>query len=200
MLATVFFGPDAAVQPGKAFTVRATDIIEQTEDTIRQRVDQQVLEHRTMVRERALAQANQCIRTLWFEPGEWVTTRARPYLPNLAYLQSCRRGPFQVVARYRLTYQLLYTDGVLLPSKVPGDALMVYHYREGDNLANRTPHSPDGNEADTEDPSDESSGSDDSASNGFGAGGDYTDGSSSSSNEASSGSGTEDRDMYMAVW
>ncbi|KAJ2503559.1 hypothetical protein GGH96_000119 [Coemansia sp. RSA 1972] len=96
------------------------------------------------------------------------------------------------VKKFKTTYQLSYADGVLLLSKMPGNAPMAYHYREGNNPADRAPRSPD-DDAVTKDPSDESSDSDDSASGGFGAGGDYTDGSSSSSNEAGSGGSAEDR-------
>ncbi|KAJ2480078.1 hypothetical protein IWW56_002679 [Coemansia sp. RSA 2131] len=57
MPAAVSFGPDT-VWPGKAFTVQATDSTEQTEQAICQSVDQQVLEHHTMVQNQANAQAN----------------------------------------------------------------------------------------------------------------------------------------------
>ncbi|KAJ2499053.1 hypothetical protein GGH96_003845 [Coemansia sp. RSA 1972] len=119
--AAVFFGPNAA-RPGEAFMVRATDSAVQTKQAIRQCIEQQVLQHRTMIQTRANAHANRAIRKLWFKPGEWVTTQMRPYLPNLAHLHVdvC---PFRVIVCYGTTYQLSFANGVLMPSKMPGDAL-----------------------------------------------------------------------------
>ncbi|KAJ2800079.1 hypothetical protein H4R20_004196, partial [Coemansia guatemalensis] len=143
--AEIFFGPDA-VSSEEAYTVRPLRGDQVTRDRLAELSWRQVEEHRTMVRTRANERANRGVRTHWFEPGEWVTIRTKPYPSNLVDLGTRRRGPFLVAACHGPSYHLAYADGAPFANGVPGSSLMAYHFADDVTVSDVAPSS----EEDTE--------------------------------------------------
>ncbi|KAJ1967936.1 hypothetical protein H4R35_006567 [Dimargaris xerosporica] len=74
-----------------------------------------------------MAKFNQFASHEAYEPGQLITIKVLPKPANLTELDSRRQGPFLVVARHGLVYQLSQLDGTPLPKHLPGDQLMPYH-------------------------------------------------------------------------
>ncbi|PIA12753.1 hypothetical protein COEREDRAFT_12265 [Coemansia reversa NRRL 1564] len=143
--AAFFFSTDA-VHGDEAFTLRPFEGKQLSAEQLADLAWQQVENHCTIVRTRANAQANRGIRTHWFEPGEWVTIRTRPYPVNLAELGTRRRSPYQVVVQYGPTYHLAYADSTPFTSGVPGDTLMAYNFDDDADIDDVAPSPTDDTE------------------------------------------------------
>ncbi|KAJ1967937.1 hypothetical protein H4R35_006568 [Dimargaris xerosporica] len=111
--------------PADSLLVHPDD--DQDAHAIAQRMHLKAQEARHRRAHKDMAKFNQFASREAYEPGQLVTVKVLPKPTNLAELDSRRQGPFLVMARHGLVYQLSQLDGTPLPKHLPGDRLMPYH-------------------------------------------------------------------------
>ncbi|KAJ1972534.1 hypothetical protein H4R34_005377 [Dimargaris verticillata] len=106
----------------------------QSAQAIAQRMLSKAQEIRRRRAQKDMAKFNQFASRQAYTAGQLVTVKVLPKATNLAERESRRQGPFLVVARHGLVYQLSQLDGTLLPKQLPGDQLMPYYPADDQSL------------------------------------------------------------------